>query len=243
MEVPAGHFSFVDNKVSGGMPRGATRVGLTSYTSMKSIFLENERIKMKSFDKAFSVDQVLQSRRSIASVPNSIDKQNIFDDKERRRGKIIFFGKSDKMKRFPASVSGPMKYYESMKNKGKKTENVRVRFFEVDTFSQVPTSSISQERKVQVAKAKMLLEKERLELQRIREASVARDIIRAKKSAALLRKLKQRSPSSADPYSKKHSEFEKSLRDSEMNNKRHTDERNSLIDELESYSKTYKKRY
>ena len=38
VDVPAGHFSFVKHQYEKGLPRRATRVGLTSYKSIKNIF-------------------------------------------------------------------------------------------------------------------------------------------------------------------------------------------------------------
>ena len=102
-------------------------------------------------------------------------------------------------------------------------------------------------RKQQRARKIAMAEKVRVEkaqsIKREKELAIARDIMRVRKVEALKRKLNKRTPSSMDPYAMRASEFEKSLKESEMSNKRHSDERNALIDELESYNKTYKKQY
>jgi hypothetical protein len=54
---------------------------------------------------------------------------------------------------------------------------------------------------------------------------------------------KRRKPSSVNPYGDKASAFEQSLKEGESQNRRHTTERSSLIDELKSYNKAYKKQY
>jgi hypothetical protein len=227
VEIPAGHFSFIDNKINEGMPRGATRVGLTSYKSFKSVFENNERIKHKSFDRAFGEEEVTP-KRAIASVAPT-----------KAKGKILYFGKN--ATRIPASASpSAMNYYKSVttpKKTVKKIKKVKMRFF---GFDDVPTRSVATIRPEKVpATSSNSKSEEKVKLVRELKEMQKRNIAAKYKTA----EDKRRKPSSINPYGAKATAFEQSLKESESKNRRHTNERNSLIDELESYNKAYKKQY
>ena len=238
VEVPAGHFSFVDNEVNNGMPRGATRVGLSSYKSARGLFVGNELIKHNTYDKAF-MGKSSTPKREIASVKESSPK---------KMGKILFI-KSTKRK--PASA-GPsiMKYYKSVVNhkpKVKKVPKVEMRVFGLNGVTKSVSKKVVTKKTEEpvvlegsffqrrIARKKAALAaKEKAELKRISDQ---------KKKMAQVAVKKARKPASLTGYEKGASIFEKSLRESEVENRRHSSERNSLIDELESYNKNYKKQY
>jgi len=257
VEVPAGHFSFVDNKVSNGMPRGATRVGMSSYKSFKSVFTNNERIQHKTFDRSFG--NQAPAKRAIASV----DESDQFDVAHAPKGKILYFGKN---KRIPASSAtsntgpSPMKYYKSIINrkpKKKKIVKVKMRVFGLDdTVVDSKVDSSATKMAAVVAKPeddsffKRKYSKKKfieLEKQRIAKLKANAKIRETAKLAAFAKKQseskKQRMPSSLSGYEKGATAFERSLQQSERLNRRHSDERNALIDELKSYNSNYKKQY
>ncbi len=224
VEIPAGHFSFVDNKIDEGMPRGATRVGLSSYKAFKSVFDNNQMIQHKSFDRAFGDEEA--PKRAIASV-----------EPTPKRGKIIYFDEGSS--RVPASTKpDAMSYYKSVKPSKKvvkKVKKVKMRFFGFDDtpsrqVASVPTPASH-------IKDSILKERQRLqnEIMQLEKKKIA-----AKYKAQIE---ERRQPSSVTPYADKATAFEKSLKKSEQLNKRHSDERNSLIDELESYNRAYEKQY
>jgi hypothetical protein len=237
VEIPAGHFSFIDNKIDEGMPRGATRVGLTSYKSFKSVFDNNERIQHKSFDRAFEQEQSVP-KRAIASVTPKVTK-----------GKILYFGKESK--RIPASASpNAMSYYKSVttpKKVVKKVKKVKIRVFGLeDEVSRGVASSTPESVKDSVSPSKSeggSFFKRRQERMKLKEEL---ELMKQKKIAAKFEAqeaAKRRKPSSVNPYAAKATAFEQSLKESESENTRHTNERSSLIDELKSYNKAYKKQY
>ena len=234
VDVPAGHFSFVKHEYEKGLPRRATRVGLTSYKSIKKIFNNNELIKHQAFDKAFGNDEMKVnsgSSRAIASVPGSEAIR-----KSKSRGKIVFVETSING-RIPASAgSSPMDYYKNYKSVQKTNRNpkktgktAQVRMFGFDEFSAVGSNRKSLKvvpvrRKVKVS---------------------AKTIIEEIKS---LPKSANRLPASVDSSSmvndlKNDSLFEKSLEKSINTNQRHPKETNQLIDELKSFDQTYQKQY
>jgi hypothetical protein len=235
VEIPAGHFSFIDNKVNEGMPRGATRVGLTSYKSFKSVFDNNDRIQHKSFERAFGTEA--EPARAIASVTP-----------KKAKGKILYFGNNTA--RIPASASpNAMSYYKSVttpKKVVKKVKKVKVRVFGLDD---APTRSVAStspaENKVSESSPEseggsfFKRREERMKLKRELEEMQKRKIAAKYKAE----EEKRRKPSSVNPYGDKASAFEQSLKESESQNRRHTTERSSLIDELKSYNKAYKKQY
>ncbi len=232
VDVPAGHFSFVKQEYEGGLPRRSTRVGLTSYKSMKRVFKDNELIKHNTFDKAFGSEGLnisSGSSRSIASVGSSTSMKK---SSSAKKGKVVFVETTQKG-RIPASAS-PMEYYSSYKktqsNKKVPTKTGKlapIRMFGFDHLDQPKKQSL-----------KIVPVKGRLKI-------ASKPIIQEIKSIpAKVNRL----PASVDSNSmvndlRNDSLFEKSLQDSIEANQRHPAERNELIDELKSFDQTYQKQY
>jgi len=233
VDVPAGHFSFVKHDYEKGLPRRATRVGLTSYKSIKKIFNNNELIKHQVFDKAFGNDEMKVnsgSSRAIASVPGS---EKVRKSKSRSRGKVVFVETSING-RIPASAgSSPMDYYKSIqktnRNPKKNEKTAQVRMFGFDELSAVDPNRkslriVPVRRKVKVS-AKPIIE----EIKRLPRS--ANRLPASVNSSSMVNDLKNDSL------------FEKSLEKSINTNQRHPKETNQLIDELKSFDQTYQKQY
>jgi hypothetical protein len=225
VEVPAGHFSFVKQEYEKGLPRRATRVGLTSYKGMKKIFNNNELIKHQTFDKAFGNDAMkvkAGSSRAIASVNKT---RNIKRSHSKSRGKVVFV-ETNSANRVPASASvgsSPMSYYKKYK-KVQKTNRTPIK---TGKTAQVRMFGFEE---VEVISPKIIVTKPIV--QEIRKLSTR----------------VQRLPASVDSSSmvndiKNDSLFEKSLIKSIDTNRRHPKETNQLIDELKSFDQTYQKQY
>jgi hypothetical protein len=230
VDVPAGHFSFVKHEYEKGLPRRATRVGLTSYKGIKKIFNNNDLIKHQSFDKAFGSDEMKVNsgtKRAIASIPVSEGVR-----RSQSRGKVVFVETTEKG-RIPASASGPMDYYKRYKAKNKSSRKSKkvapVRMFGFDEFNSVEPKVISLSIVPVKTKSKVTVKPIIEEIKSLPKASL-------------------RMPASVDSSSmvndlKNDSLFEKSLERSIDTNQRHPTETNQLIDELKSFDQTYQKQY
>lgn len=222
VDIPAGSFSFVENEHENGLPRRATRVGLSSYKSMKNIFKESDSFKMESFDKVFADDM---PKRTIASVnqETSIPKNN-----EMGKGKVIFI-ETGKSARIPASAS-PMNYYKNLKKKVS-SKNIKVKTGKTAQVNMYGFDLDSEHVPVVI--------------------SLKPTIVNGQKKFAvkpIIKAVEARTPASVGGSNiikdiQNDTLFEKSLGESFESNKRHSEERNELIDELKSYDQVYQKQY
>lgn len=222
--IPAGHFSFVDHDSANGLPRGATRVGLTSYKQVKKLFTGLKSLENTNYDKA-----IFASKRSIASVPADVASGA-------KKGKLIFVetnGSRDIASTGQKEESA-YDYYRSIKKsiskKPQKTRSTaKVRMFGFDQRS--ATKSVS--KKVQ---------KQAKAMKKIQVAPVKTVVKKVKNVDS------NRIPASVEKVQLIHEinangAFEKSLNKATDENKRHPEEVNDLIDELRSYDQTYDKSY
>lgn len=231
IKVPAGHFSFVDQEKVNGLPREATRVGLTSYKQVKSLFTGIESLENTKFDKALFGKSVVTSR-GIASV--SSGSQNFA-----KKGKLLFV--ETEARRLPASVGSKKEdsayeYYKTIKKsvskKVKKTGKVaKVRLFGFDD-NQEPKQIQKVKKTKQVKTVKKVPVKKPVE--KVSKAPVPAKSNRAPASVEKVQLINEINARGA---------FEKSLQKANDENKRHPAEVNSLINELKSYSETYEEDY
>lgn len=223
VNIPAGHFSFVDQKTANGLPRGATRVGLTSYKQVKGLFTGLKGLENTNFDKALFGNQL--PNRAIASVPADTNSGT-------RKGKLIFI--ETNAKRVPASVSqkeeSAYDYYKSIKKsvikKSKKAKSVaKIRMFGFDhtVAPKVVSKKIKAVKKIQI----------------IPVTKVVKTVkkVESKRTPASVEKVQLIQEINANGA------FESSLNKANHENKRHPEEVNQLIDELQSYDQTYDKNY
>ncbi len=231
VNIPAGHFSFVDQKTANGLPRGATRVGLTSYKQVKGLFTGLKGLEKTNFDKALFGGQV--AARGIASVPSDVASGG-------KKGKLIFIetNASRGIASVGAKEESAYDYYKSIKKTvSKKTKKIgavaKVRMF---GFTQRPAAK----------QAPKLVQKQVKAVKKIQAAPVKAV---AKKIVKKVNKAKSnRTPASVEKSKliqeiNANGAFEKSLNQANHENKRHPEEVNQLIDELKSYDQTYDKNY
>ena len=229
INVPAGHFSFVDQNKANGLPRGATRVGLASYKQVKSLFHGIDNLKTTNFDKAL-FGQSLSPKRGIASVPT---------DSSPRKGKLIFLESNGS--RSIASVSkkeSAYDYYKSIKkkvgsSKAKRSgSQAKVRFFGFDDS-------------VSVKKPKKVKKTTSVKRLKVMQKPVVKVVREAKKPIKVESKRKPASVERAQLIQQINAKgaFEDSLNQANRENKRHPEEVNALIDELKSYDQTYQEDY
>ncbi len=221
INVPAGNFSLIDKSYEAGLPRGATKVGLTSYKKIKGVFANFDKLQEKNMDEMFEGKKT--SARSIASVNDQFSGGSSVvtsSSKSRHQGKLVRV-KTYESGRVPASVSA-MDYYTEMKNEQAKLrkplktgKQATIHYYGVD----FPKIVIEQKPK---KAAKMTRPEHKMTGQR-KPASVSG-------TNNLIKDLKK-------------TEFEKSLDTESQKIKRHSNEVNSLIDELNSYRQDYQKNY
>ncbi len=219
IDVPSGHFSFIDQTYEKGLPRRPTRVGLNSYKSIKGLFANVKGLEKTTFEKTLFSAESPSVVRKIASVEPSVQSHPT-SRIGKQKGKVIFIKTAS---RNPASVQkeSAMDYYKSMMPKPKKKvvkkpKKVKIKYFGFD-FN-------NKESKTSARKSKVVV------------------------SPSIVNKVDnvQRVPASAHTMGIVHdinSAFEKSLNNKVINNRRHSDEVNQLIDELKSFKKDYSKHY
>lgn len=143
IKVPAGHFSFVEQKFEKSLPRTPTKVGLDSYKSFKKLFVGFKTIDGSSHDQLWGVP--VSQKRAVASVNDQFTR-TVKTPKQ----KIVVPGKitiirSASRKRMPASA-GPADYYNTFQ-KTNRTKSVKRVFKTVPVkyfgFSQKPKVSSS----------------------------------------------------------------------------------------------------
>lgn len=220
VNVPAGHFSFVDNEYEKSLPRTPKRVGNKSHSRFKDLFASFEHLRnadVHSRHWAASKKKKKQLR-SIASVDDQFSMS-------RPTGKILKV-KTYMSTRKPASIS-PMEDYTKMKRKSqnkyrpqktKKVIKIKYHGFEwkehKSSIKDAPTTSQNikpkQVKKVNRVPASVMSNKQKL----LNELS--------------------RTPDSP---------FESSLQGKIQEQKRHPSEVNQLIDEFKSMGQEYNKNY
>lgn len=227
VEVPAGHFSFVDQTLANGLPRGATRVGLSSYKQVKSLFNEVKGLEKTSFDKALFGGKI-ETKRSIASVPSA-------ESSSGKKGKLIFVesGAQRKIASVQKEVSA-YDYYKDVKKKysadSQKSEKVaKVRMFGFSSDVAVPKKKTKKTVKKQ-AKVQKVVKPVKIVEHRA-EPKVAKRVPASVESKNLIKEINATGA------------FEKSLQNATETNTRHPQEVNELIDELKSYDQTYQDDY
>lgn len=203
--VASGQFSLVDKKYNQGLPRTPTKVGKESYTQVKLAFHGIDALEKVEFDTTLGEQKMRKPARSIASVVTED-----LTTSTQARGKIIFIPKRKPVHRNPASVGGPMEYYQDFLKTAKKPKKVVKKKTPVYIFGEL-------DKPVKITKAPKV-------------------VVPAS----------SRRPASVDAFQvveEINSAFEKSLNKALQQNKRHSDEVNSLIDDLESYDQNYQKNY
>tara|TARA_Y100000768_G_scaffold16170_1_gene11283 strand:- start:2305 stop:3360 length:1056 start_codon:yes stop_codon:yes gene_type:complete len=118
IDVPAGHFSFVDAEYEHSLPRKPTRVGEKSHSKFKSVFASFDHLRDSDVHEMHWAPKK-KKLRSIASVDDQ------FSLHHKSRGKIIKI-KTYKSQRSPASIPSPMQDYSQMRKK-KKVANYPVK--------------------------------------------------------------------------------------------------------------------
>lgn len=227
--VPAGHFSLVDQKYENGLPRTATKVGLTSYKNFKNLFVGFDSLRNSKMDQLWSSPRKISKGRGIASVNDQFSAEKALS-----RGKIIKFTTYGKGARVPASAgASPLNYYKSIKKqqakKFKKVKNNIEAPVYYYGFKKEYKVSIKPMVQRMIPLAKIISKKSHYKVPsttyspKRMPASVG--------TAGIIKELKEKSS------------FEKSLMQNTTSNKRHTGEVNSLIDELKSYKQEFKKNY
>jgi hypothetical protein len=219
VEIPAGHFSFVDQSLANGLPRGATRIGLSSYKKVKSLFNGIESLEKTSFDKAF-VNESPSMKRSIASVPSS-------DSSTGKKGKLIYVG-GDLVSRKVASVTKEVSAYDYYKEAKKKYNFSKVKkVAPVRMFGFSPSVAAP---KVVAKKHTAVKKQNNPVVKKVQKKSVKR-LPASVETQSLISEINSSGA------------FETSLQKATKSNKRHPEEVNKLINELKSYEQTYQDDY
>jgi hypothetical protein len=214
VEIPAGHFSFVDQELGEGLPRVATRVGLASYKQVKDMFQGVKAIEGVSLKNTFGEEAV---KREIASV----ETENVIGNNAK---KVIYIESKDSGR----NVASSHQYYKEIKKPQKTVKSkahATVRYFGFDkTVSDsvplkkaplVPVTVVQQ--KVTPSENNPVVDQQRA------PASIERE--------ALIHQINATGT------------FETSLQEAMESNKRHPAEVNQLINELKSYDQSFQKNY
>jgi hypothetical protein len=225
--VPAGHFSLVDQKYENGLPRTATKVGLSSYKNFKNLFVGFNSLRHSKIDQLWASPRKPTKGRKIASVNDQFSAE-----KSLSRGKIIKFTTYKKSERHPASAgASPLNYYKKIKKqqakKYKKVKNnivAPVYYYGFHFKQEMPVA-----KKPRMQKLTPIVKESYYKVPSSKFAP-------------------KRTPASVKPSGliqdlKTNTSFEKSFMKNANSNQRHTGEVNSLIDELKSYKQEFKKNY
>lgn len=231
--VPAGHFSIVEQSFERGLPRTPTKVGLKSYKQFKSLFANFDSLQDSStIEDSLWAKPVSKPKRSIASVSDQFSMKA-----DRPKGKLIKITTYKSTGREPASIS-PMKYYREIKQKqshlrkpASTGQSAQIKYFGFK-FKNNPVKKT-----LPAAPVKKQVKKQDPVTIKTNIVNPLREVNRAPASIGAQSLVQELKGSSAT------SDFEKSLMQSEVQNKRHAEEVNTLIDELKSYKQDYKKNY
>lgn len=187
IDVPSGHFSFIEQKFEKSLPRTPTKVGLESFKTFRNLFAGFKTMESSELDQMWGAAPV--QKRAIASVKDQFAR----DVKTSRKGRVIKI-RTTGQARVPASDS-PAEYYKNLNSS--KTKSVKK--------------------------------------------------VVSKKAAPVkyygFKKAETRVPASVKKITVQKNVFEKSFEKNLETNPRHSNEVNSLIDELNSYKQDYKKQY
>lgn len=226
VEVAAGHFSFVDHATANGLPRGATRVGLSSYKKVKSLFHNVKALEKTNFDQAIFKDSPT-SKRSIASITIENQQKKSFG----KKGKLIFVDSDNShTSRSIASAKNDSAYnyyteYTQMQKKPKRSKlNPSKTVAPVRMFG-FKTGSMSEEKSivsVNIIQPVIPPVKSSKAIKRVPAAIESKQLIKEINSSGA---------------------FEKSLQQAIDVNTRHPQEVNQLINELKSYGQSYQGDY
>jgi hypothetical protein len=216
VNVASGHFTLVEKNYNNGLPRAPTKIGLESYKNLKGVFVNFKNLENSKIDEMLW-NKKPKTNRSIASVSDQFSQNKTV--KTKRKGKLITIKTYGQNTRIPASVS-PMDYYkdlkkdESLKRKPVKTgKKATIQYF---GFDQKVKSN-----RLPLRTAKLIKIKTK-QVKRLPASVPKMNLIKELKGP---------------------SEFEKSLMQKSMENKRHSDEVNNLIDDLGTYKQDFKKNY
>jgi hypothetical protein len=236
--VDAGKFSFIDQKYEKGFPRVPTLIGYESYNGLVGTFSGvkplNKSLKGVLATSSLNKEMGSNKGRVIASVGNLGEKptkQKITTsdfNKKKSRGHTYFI-RAKKVLRLPASADvSPFNYYQSVTKKmsAEKAKNTfKGDTIKIQIYGKAPVKSSS------VVKHKTHVFKPQVEIKtELRMPSSVKKIAPVKVNKT---KLKIQPKDS----------FQSSLLKEYAKQKRHTNEVNELIDELESYSDDYKQKY
>lgn len=147
VDVAAGNFTLVEQKYNNGLPRSPTKIGLSSYKSLKNVFAN-----FKNLDESY-IDEMIGEKktksRAIASVDDQFSSKKI-KKVSNKRGKLIVIKTYGTNSRLPASAS-PMEYYSDIKKaqlkakqpvKTGKSASVRYYGFEPKISSKINTKEL-----------------------------------------------------------------------------------------------------
>jgi len=231
--VPEGYFSLVEQNFERGLPRTPTKVGLNSYKNFKTLFANFDNLQDTAIEKSLWGKPEEKRSRSIASV--AVADQFAMNGAKAKSGRIIKITTYKSEGRLPASI-GPMNYYKEIKNKeanlrkpASTGNSVKIKYWGFDWKT----------------KAKPVPKP-----MPVQKMEIVKPVIQTTKVKKINNPLEQvnRKPASVDTQNLVRelsgtSVFEKSLEDNSALERRHSDEVNSLIDDLKSYQQDYKKNY
>ncbi len=109
INIPAGHFSFIDNAYEGGLPRAATRVGLRSYQKMKTAFSKVKELDAKGIERSFGKHEKI-SRKIASALPVEVERK-----KHKKKGKVIYLKSASRRPASSEKKVSVSKYYQSVK--------------------------------------------------------------------------------------------------------------------------------
>jgi hypothetical protein len=230
-EIGTGKFSILENKQNDGIPRQPTSVGKHSFGRIVSLFQD-----IKAGNKFYMPKVQKKVVPQPKKMPEPVLNREIASVKK-NNAQIIFIDSVAKpVLRNPASADGKpvgaADYYKSLHQKKPKKsavektgKEVNVRVFGPVVLEKVP---------VQAKAVKPFIKKEVQP-----EGPI---VIKSKREPASV-PTKVSEKTNLVQELKRSSVFEKSLQNEVQQQKRHTQERNKLIDELKSFDQAYKKEY
>lgn len=233
--VREGHFTYIDNKMGSGVPRRPTPIGYESYKKIVSLFqgLNPNDAKESNIIEQNIPRPVTKKQRSIASVPKATQKTSPVVSKE-KMGTIKIIENNNHVKEDQEEAVS--KYLNTKMNKMKTDIANRPWKPNYGKKSSVKVNVFGKRPKFLKKKVKTV----NTQVYKSGKSKAQKQAYRPVKSS--------RAPASVNPfgYSKKNEKqdpFEKSLMENYKKQMRHSNEVNSLIQDLKNYRQDYQISY
>ena len=132
--LDSGYFSIIDLKYNNGIPRGATRIGSSTYVTIRKEFSHIQNKSLREYQMSV---QPKNTKRAIASVLLSSEGSS------KKKGSIIYRESYQLQKKF--NKESAFKYYQKVKKNNSKLitgKSAQIRYYGLPAKKRLPASAI-----------------------------------------------------------------------------------------------------